>query len=42
LEAQGQTGSSLTWYLKARRQYPLSEYAREGIDRLIAKLLPES
>jgi len=42
LETQGQTGSSLAWYLKAQRQYPYSEYAREGIDRLAAKLLPGS
>jgi tetratricopeptide (TPR) repeat protein len=40
LEGQGQTGSSLSWYLKAQRQYPLSEFAREGIERLVAKLLP--
>jgi hypothetical protein len=40
LETQNQTGSSLAWYLKAQRQYPLSEFAREGIDRLVAKLLP--
>ncbi len=42
LESQGQTGSSLAWYLKAQRQYPLSEFAREGINRLVAKLLPNS
>jgi len=42
LESKGQTGASLAWYLKAQRQYPLSEFAREGIDRLTAKLLPNS
>lgn len=42
LESQGQTGSGLAWYLKAQRQYPLSEFARDGIERLVAKLLPSS
>jgi hypothetical protein len=42
LEKQGQTGSSLAWFLKAQRQYPLSDFAREGVERLVAKLLPQS
>ena len=40
LEAKGQTGSSLTWYLKAQKLYPPSEFAQEGIQRLVQKLLP--
>jgi len=42
LETQGQTGSGLAWYLKAQRHYPLSDYAKEGIDRLAKKILPSS
>ncbi|NJK90370.1 MAG: hypothetical protein HC904_00185 [Blastochloris sp.] len=41
LEEKGLTGSSLSWYLKAQNQYPPSEYAKEGIHRLVAKILPE-
>jgi len=41
LEDKGEIGSSLAWYLKARRIYPASEFAQEGITRLVAKVLPE-
>ena len=34
LEDKGEVGSSLAWYLKARRIYPASEFAQEGIARL--------
>jgi len=40
LEAKGQTGSSLAWYLKAQKLYPPSDFAQEGIQRLVQKLLP--
>ena len=36
-----QTGSSLTWYLKARSIHPRSEQAQKGIDRLLDEILPE-
>ena len=42
LEAKGQTGSSLAWYLKAQKLYPPSEFAQEGIQRLVQKVLPGS
>lgn len=42
LETKGQTGSSLAWYLKAQKAYPPSEFAAEGIGRIVKKLLPES
>jgi len=42
LENQGQNGSGLAWYLKAQRHYPLSDFAKEGIDRLAQKILPRS
>lgn len=37
-EDRQQTGSALAWYLKARTQYPPSEFAREGITRQVSKL----
>ena len=36
-----QTGSSLTWYLKAKQIHPQSEQAQNGIDRLLDEILPE-
>ena len=42
LEKKDQTGSSLAWYLKARKIYPQSEFATEGVDRLVKKILPDS
>jgi len=42
LEAKGQTGSSLAWYLKAQKLYPPSDFAQEGIQRLVQKLVPGS
>lgn len=40
-EARKQYGSSLAWFLSARRLYPQSEYADGGIKRLVDHLLPE-
>lgn len=37
-EERKQAGSALAWYLKARRMYPPSEFARSGIQRLVASL----
>ncbi len=41
LEARKQHGSGLAWFLAARRIYPQSEFADEGIKRLIDRILPE-
>ncbi len=41
LEKQNQPGSSLSWFLKAQSLYPGSDYARSGIDRQAALILPE-
>ena len=41
LEDNNQVGSSLAWYLKARRTYPASTVAGTGIERLLDKMLPE-
>lgn len=40
LEEQRQTGMSLTWYLKAKRMYPNSIFAKDGISRLVEEVLP--
>ncbi|MFT5857759.1 MAG: hypothetical protein ACI8XO_005021 [Verrucomicrobiales bacterium] len=41
LEENNQVGSSLAWYLKARRTYPASSVAETGINRLLDKILPK-
>ncbi len=41
LEKQNQPGSSLSWFLKAQSIYPGSEFARAGIDRQAALILPD-
>lgn len=40
-EARKQYGSGLAWYLSARKIYPQSEFAEEGIRRLSDRILPE-
>lgn len=42
LEKKEQIGSSLAWYLKARKLYPGSEFAGDGVERLVKKILPDS
>ena len=42
LEQKGEIGSSLAWFLKARKLYPASEFAQSGISRLVKRVLPES
>lgn len=42
LEKKGQTGSSLAWYLKAQKLYPPSDFAQDGIQRLVQGLMPGS
>ena len=37
-----QTGSALTWFLKARSIYPQSVQADKGIKRLLDEILPET
>ncbi len=36
-----QTGSALSWYLKARSIYPQSEFAEAGIQRMLDEILPD-
>lgn len=40
LEESNQPGSSLAWYLRAQHIYPSSDFAQEGIARLINQLFP--
>ena len=42
LEDRGHSGMGLTYYLKAKRIYPNSIYAEEGIDRLLDEVIPNS
>ena len=42
MEQKDEVGSSLAWYLKAQKIYPGSEFAQDGIHRLVKKVLPES
>ncbi len=42
LEQRNQNGSSLAWFLKSRQMYPASQFAAEGINRLVGEILPDS
>lgn len=42
LEQKEQVGSSLAWYLKAKKIYPASEFAQDGVQRLIKRIFPEA
>ncbi len=42
LEARDQPGSSLAWFLQAQRQYPNSDFAKAGIERLTKRILPDA
>ena len=42
LEKKEQFGSSLAHFLKAQKLYPASDFARDGINRLVKQVLPES
>ena len=41
LEQKGQPGSSLAWFLKAQSEYPASEFAQQGVERLTKQILPD-
>jgi hypothetical protein len=41
-EKRDQLGSSLAWYLKAQKDYPASDFARQGIERINTQLLPDA
>jgi tetratricopeptide (TPR) repeat protein len=41
LEKRDQVGSSLAHYLKAQKIYPASDFARDGVARLVKLVLPE-
>jgi hypothetical protein len=42
LEQKDQPGSSLAWFLKAQSEYPASDFARRGVERLTKKILPDA
>ena len=41
-EKKDQLGSSLAWYLKAQKDYPASDFARQGIERINSRILPDT
>lgn len=42
LEHRGQPGSALAWFLRAQQEYPNSDFARTGIERLTKQILPDA
>jgi len=42
LEDKNEIGSSLAWYLKAQTEFPSSEFAKDGVERLTKKILPDA
>jgi len=42
MEERGQAGSSLAWFLRAQSQYPPSDFAREGIHRVVSVIMPDA
>ena len=42
MEKRDQVGASLAYYLKARKIYPASDFAGDGVDRLVKKIVPDS
>jgi hypothetical protein len=42
LEQKDEVGSSLAWFLKARKLFPASEFAQNGISRLVKRVIPQS
>ncbi len=42
LEKKDELGSSLAWYLKSQQIYPASEFAQEGIARVVKQILPDA
>ena len=42
LEQKDQAGSSLAWFLKAQNEYPASDFARQGVERLTKQILPDA
>jgi hypothetical protein len=42
MEKRDQIGASLAYYLKAKKIYPASDFAGDGITRLVKKIVPDS
>lgn len=41
LESLNQIGSALAWYLKAQKDYPPSDFAKAGIERISRQIFPD-
>lgn len=42
LEERKEYGSALAWYLRAQARYPLSDLAKQGIQRVVKQILPDT
>lgn len=42
LEERKEYGSSLAWFLRAQARYPLSDLAKQGIQRVVKQILPDT
>jgi uncharacterized protein HemY len=42
LEERREYGSSLAWYLRAQARYPLSDLAKQGVQRVVKQILPDT
>jgi hypothetical protein len=41
-EARKEYGSCLAWYLRAQGRYPMSDLAKQGIQRIVKQIMPDS
>jgi len=41
MESNGQYSSSLAWYLRAKAAYPMSDLAKQGVQRNVKNLFPQ-
>ena len=42
LEERKEYGSALAWYLRAQARYPLSDLAKQGVQRVVKQILPDT
>jgi len=42
LEERKDYGSSLAWYLRSQNRYPMSDLSKQGIQRVVKQILPDT
>lgn len=42
LEERKEYGSALAWYLRAQARYPLSDLSKQGVQRVVKQILPDT